>query len=114
MWFPWSCLREASRGRANGLGRGVHHGRGPGLVAEAPCSRVCGRARRRGKAGAVLGSYPFAFRRLTALLAVVGLVSGATTALPTPGIWTVRVKRAGGLLLIAMAEYYLVRMGGSL
>jgi len=65
---------------------------------------------------AVLGLvYLFAFSLgLTALLAVVGLVSGATSALPTPGIWTVRVKRAGGLLLIAMAEYYLVRMGGSL
>jgi len=65
---------------------------------------------------AVLGLvYLFAFSLgLTALLAVVGLVSGAASALPTPGIWTVRVKRAGGLLLIAMAEYYLVRMGGSL
>jgi thiol:disulfide interchange protein DsbD len=65
---------------------------------------------------AVLGLlYLLAFSLgLTALLAVVGLVSGVTTALPKPGTWTVRVKRAGGLLLIAMAEYYLIRMGGSL
>lgn len=65
---------------------------------------------------AVLGLlYLFAFSLgLTALLAMVGLVSGAATALPRAGVWTVRVKRVGGLLLIAMAEYYLVKMGGSL
>jgi thiol:disulfide interchange protein DsbD len=56
--------------------------------------------------------YLFAFSLgLTALLAGVGLVSGMVTALPRPGRWMVWVKRCGGVLLIGMAEYYLVKMG---
>jgi cytochrome c-type biogenesis protein len=51
---------------------------------------------------------------LTALLLVVGLSSGALASLPRAGRWTAWVKRAGGVLLIAMAEYYLVKMGGVL
>ena len=65
---------------------------------------------------AVLGLvYLLAFSLgLTALLAVVGLVSGTVTALPRPGRWTLWVKRAGGVLLVGMAEFYLVKMGGVL
>lgn len=48
---------------------------------------------------------------LTALLIVVGLLSGSVAALPRSGVWTLVIKRAGGVLLIAMAEYYFVRMG---
>jgi cytochrome c-type biogenesis protein len=48
---------------------------------------------------------------LTAVLIVVGLFSGALAALPRPGRWTVAVKRFGGILLLGMAEYYLVRAG---
>lgn len=51
---------------------------------------------------------------LTGLLAVVGLSSGALAALPRSGRWTRWVKRAAGGLMIAMAEYYLVKMGGVL
>jgi cytochrome c-type biogenesis protein len=51
---------------------------------------------------------------LTAVLVLVGLSSGALAALPRPGPWTSRVKRAGGIVLIGMAEYYLVKMGGVL
>jgi thiol:disulfide interchange protein DsbD len=51
---------------------------------------------------------------LTALLVVVGLSSGALASLPRAGRWTVWVKRAGGVLLIAMAEYYLVKAGSVL
>ena len=65
---------------------------------------------------AVLGLvYLLAFSLgLTALLAVVGLASGTMTALPRPGRWTLWVKRAGGVLLVGMAEFYLVKMGGVL
>jgi cytochrome c-type biogenesis protein len=65
---------------------------------------------------AVLGLvYLFVFSLgLTALLAAVGLASGLLTALPRPGRWSLWVKRAGGVLLVAMAEYYLVKMGGVL
>ena len=51
---------------------------------------------------------------LTALLVVVGLSSGALASLPRAGRWTRWVKRAGGVLMIGMAEYYLIRMGGVL
>jgi cytochrome c-type biogenesis protein len=48
---------------------------------------------------------------LTALLVAVGLFSGALATLPRPGKWTVTIKRAGGVLLLAMAEYYFIRAG---
>lgn len=51
---------------------------------------------------------------LTAVLVGVGLFSGTLASLPRAGRWTAWVKRAGGVLMLAMAEYYLVRMGGVL
>jgi len=51
---------------------------------------------------------------LTALLVVVGLFSGTLSALPKAGVWMLWVRRAGGVLLLAMAEYYFVRMGSVL
>lgn len=57
---------------------------------------------------AVLGfTYLLAFSLgMTAVLAAVGVVTGALTALPRSGIWLVRLKRAGGVVLLGMAEYY--------
>ena len=51
---------------------------------------------------------------LTALLVLVGLSSGALASLPRAGRWSLWVKRAGAVLMLAMAEYYLVRTGGVL
>ncbi len=51
---------------------------------------------------------------LTALLVAVGLFSGNLAALPRAGRWTLWIKRAGGVLLLLMAEYYFVRMGSVL
>jgi thiol:disulfide interchange protein DsbD len=51
---------------------------------------------------------------LTGILVVVGLVSGGAAALPRAGRWTLGIKRAGGVLLIGMAEYYFIRMGSVL
>jgi len=51
---------------------------------------------------------------LTALLVAVGLFSGNLAALPQGGRWTLWIKRAGGVLLLLMAEYYFVRMGSVL
>lgn len=48
---------------------------------------------------------------MTALLVAIGIFSGMVAALPKPGRWTVWVKRAAGVLLLAMAEYYLIKMG---
>ena len=66
-----------------------------------------------GTGSAVAGFfYLFVFSLgMTALLVVVGLFSGAFAALPRAGRWMVWLKKAGGILLIAMAEYYFVQMG---
>ncbi len=45
------------------------------------------------------------------LLVVVGLSSGAIARLPRAGMWMVWVKRTFALIMIAVAEYYLVKMG---
>jgi thiol:disulfide interchange protein DsbD len=56
--------------------------------------------------------YLFAFSLgMTAVLVVVGLFSGTLAALPRSGVWMVWIKRIGGVLLLAMAEYYFVQMG---
>ena len=48
---------------------------------------------------------------MCALLVVVGLAAGGAVRLPPPGRWMVRVKQAFALLLVGVAEYYLVQMG---
>lgn len=62
---------------------------------------------------AVLGFiYLFVFSLgMTALLAVVGMFSGTAAVLPRAGAWMVWVRKAAGMVMLAMAEYYLVQMG---
>ncbi len=48
---------------------------------------------------------------MTALLVGVGLFSGFATALPRAGSWMVWVKRAAGVLMLVMAQYYFVQAG---
>jgi cytochrome c-type biogenesis protein len=48
---------------------------------------------------------------MCAILAVVGLFSGTVTRLPRAGQWMVWVKRAFALIMLGVAEYYLVKMG---
>jgi thiol:disulfide interchange protein DsbD len=48
---------------------------------------------------------------LTAVLVAVGLFSGGLAALPRSGKWMLSIKRVGGVVLLAMAEYYFVRTG---
>jgi thiol:disulfide interchange protein DsbD len=45
------------------------------------------------------------------LLIAVGTFSGLATALPKPGPWMQGVKRVLGLLMLGLAEYYLIRAG---
>jgi thiol:disulfide interchange protein DsbD len=45
------------------------------------------------------------------LLVVVGLSSGAIARLPRAGMWMIWIKRFFALVMIAVAEYYLVKMG---
>ncbi len=47
------------------------------------------------------------------LLIVIGTFSGLATALPRPGRWMVGVKKLLGLLMLGLAEYYLIRAGQS-
>jgi len=48
---------------------------------------------------------------MTALLVVVGLFSGALAALPRSGAWMVAIKKAAGVIMLAVAEYYFIQMG---
>jgi len=48
---------------------------------------------------------------MTALLIVVGLFSGLATRLPRAGRWMEIIKKLAGILMLGMAEYYLIQMG---
>jgi thiol:disulfide interchange protein DsbD len=48
---------------------------------------------------------------MSLLLVLVGTISGFVTALPKSGPWLVWVKRASGVLLLSMAEYYFIQVG---
>jgi cytochrome c-type biogenesis protein len=45
------------------------------------------------------------------LLVVVGTFSGLAASLPKPGPWMLGVKKLLGLLMLALAEFYLVKAG---
>ena len=62
---------------------------------------------------AVLGFlYLFVFSLgMSALLVVVGFFSGALAALPHAGAWMSWIKKAAGVVLLLMAEYYFVKAG---
>jgi cytochrome c-type biogenesis protein len=62
---------------------------------------------------AVLGFlYLFVFSLgMTALLVVAGLFSGTVASLPRAGAWTLWIKRAAGVVILAMAEYYFIQLG---
>ena len=51
---------------------------------------------------------------MTAMLVGVGLFSGLATSLPRAGAWMLWIKRAAGVVLIAVAEYYLIQVGKAL
>jgi len=61
----------------------------------------------------VLGfTYLFVFSLgMTALLVVVGLFSGTLSTLPRAGAWMAWIKKAAGVILLGMAEYYFIQAG---
>jgi thiol:disulfide interchange protein DsbD len=64
------------------------------------------------QAGAMGFVYLFAFSLgMTAILVVVGLFSGTLASLPQSGKWMVWIKKAAGLLMIAVAQYYFIKAG---
>ena len=107
--------------RAAGVGGGARYsaafamGAASGLVA-APCSAPVMAAvltwvgtTRSGVLGFV---YLFAFSLgMCALLVVVGLSSGHAVRLPKAGAWMIWVKRAFAVIMLGVAEYYLIQMG---
>jgi thiol:disulfide interchange protein DsbD len=48
---------------------------------------------------------------MSALLVAVGLIAGLGASLPKAGRWTAWIKRAAGVVLLGMAEYYFIQMG---
>jgi len=62
---------------------------------------------------AVLGFvYLFVFSLgMSAVLMIVGIFSGALAILPKPGAWMMWIKKAAGVVLLLMAEYYFVKAG---
>lgn len=48
---------------------------------------------------------------MTTLLVVIGLTSGTLAALPRSGAWMLWIKRAGGAIMLLMAQYYFVKAG---
>lgn len=48
---------------------------------------------------------------MCALLVVVGISSGTVSRLPKAGLWMVRVKKFFGVVMLGVAEYYLIKMG---
>lgn len=64
------------------------------------------------QAGVMGFVYLFVFSLgMTAILVLVGLFSGALAVLPRSGRWMVWMKRVGGILMIAVAQYYFVQAG---
>ena len=48
---------------------------------------------------------------MTAVLVLVGLLSGTVAAMPRSGTWMLWIKRAAGAVILVMAEYYFVKAG---
>jgi thiol:disulfide interchange protein DsbD len=114
--IPRSTLEWASRVGRGGHGAGAFAmGAVSGLVA-APCSAPVMAAvltwvsHTRSAAMGFVYLFVFSIGMCT-LLAALGISSGTLARLPRAGYWMVRVKKAFGLVMLGMAEYYLVKMG---
>jgi thiol:disulfide interchange protein DsbD len=67
------------------------------------------------RAGLMGFVYLFVFSiGMTALLVLVGIFSGTLARLPRSGPWMVWIKRAAGVIMIGMAEYYFIKAGFNL
>ena len=107
--------RASSAGTAGRVSGAFTMGAMSGLVA-APCSAPVMAAVltwvSTTKSAALGFVYLFVFSLgMCTLLVVVGLSSGSLARLPRAGTWMVWVKRFFALVMIGVAEYYLVKMG---
>jgi cytochrome c-type biogenesis protein len=111
----WLMQRAATAGDGERVTGAFTMGAMSGLVA-APCSAPVMAAvltwvtRTR---SAFLGfAYLFSFSLgMCTLLVVVGLSSGAVAKLPRAGVWMVWVKRLFAIVMLGVAEYYLLKAG---
>jgi thiol:disulfide interchange protein DsbD len=110
-WYP-RFFNEPSTG---GMAGAILVGAASGLVAS-PCTSpvLFGLLTYVATSRSVVygGSLLFAFSMgMGTLLVAVGTFSGLAGALPKPGPWMVGVKKVLGLLMLVLAEYYLIRAG---
>ena len=111
----WLLTRAATAGKGGSLYGVFVMGAASGLVA-APCSAPVMAAVltwvTATKSGVLGFIYLFVFSLgMCTLLVIVGLFSGTLARLPRAGEWMVWVKRLFALIMLAVAEYYLVQMG---
>jgi thiol:disulfide interchange protein DsbD len=111
----WLLTRAATAGKGGSLYGVFVMGAASGLVA-APCSAPVMAAVltwvTATKSGVLGFIYLFVFSLgMCTLLILVGLFSGTVARLPKAGAWMVWIKRIFALIMLAVAEYYLVQMG---
>ncbi|HMJ18486.1 MAG TPA: cytochrome c biogenesis protein CcdA [Gemmatimonadaceae bacterium] len=111
----WLLTRAATAGKGGSLYGVFVMGAASGLVA-APCSAPVMAAVltwvTATKSGVLGFIYLFVFSLgMCTLLIIVGLFSGTVARLPRAGAWMVWIKRIFALIMLAVAEYYLVQMG---
>jgi thiol:disulfide interchange protein DsbD len=111
----WLLTRAATAGKGGSLYGVFVMGAASGLVA-APCSAPVMAAVltwvTATKSGVLGFLYLFVFSLgMCTLLVMVGLFSGTVARLPRAGAWMVWIKRIFALIMLAVAEYYLVQMG---
>ena len=111
----WLLTRAATAGKGGSLYGVFVMGAASGLVA-APCSAPVMAAVltwvTATKSGVLGFIYLFVFSLgMCTILVLVGLFSGTLARLPRAGAWMVWVKRIFALIMLGVAEYYLVQMG---
>jgi thiol:disulfide interchange protein DsbD len=111
----WILARASNAGKGGTYSGALLMGGMSGLVA-APCSAPVMAAVLTWVAttkSAVLGFfYLFAFSLgMCTLLVAIGASSGFLARLPRAGMWMLWIKRLFALVMIGVAEYYLIKMG---
>jgi len=111
----WLLTRASAAGQGGSLYGVFVMGAASGLVA-APCSAPVMAAVltwvTATKSGVLGFIYLFVFSLgMCTLLVLVGLFSGTLARLPRAGAWMVWIKRLFALIMLGVAEYYLVQMG---
>ena len=111
----WLLTRAATAGEGGSVYGVFVMGAASGLIA-APCSAPVMAAVltwvTATKSGVLGFIYLFVFSLgMCTILVLVGLFSGTVARLPRAGAWMLWVKRIFALIMLGVAEYYLVQMG---